>query len=143
MVLYKMIPKQIYKMGRATCRHQKTGLEEKMQTILVVEDDHDLNQSIGYSLKKSGYAVCGVTSIDKAKQMFNRNQIDLILLDESSRWRRLFFCRWVKAKREVPVMYLTARDMEEDALAGYDSGAEDYVIKPFSMKVLLKKSILF
>ena len=36
-------------------------------------------------------------------------------------------------------MYLTARDMEEDALAGYDSGAEDYVIKPFSMKVLLKK----
>ena len=65
-------------MGRATCRHQKTGLEEKMQTILVVEDDHDLNQSIGYSLKKSGYAVCGVTSIEKAKQMFNRNQIDLI-----------------------------------------------------------------
>ena len=39
-----------------------------MQTILVVEDDHDLNQSIGYSLKKSGYAVCGVTSIEKAKQ---------------------------------------------------------------------------
>ena len=68
-------------MVRATCRHQKTGLEEKMQTILVVEDDHDLNQSIGYSLKKSGYAVCGVTSIEKAKQMFNRNQIDLILLD--------------------------------------------------------------
>ena len=127
-------------MGRATCRHQKTGLEEKMQTILVVEDDHDLNQSIGYSLKKSGYAVCGVTSIEKAKQMFNRNQIDLILLDVNLPDGEGFsFCRWVKAKREVPVMYLTARDMEEDALAGYDSGAEDYVIKPFSMKVLLKK----
>ena len=111
-----------------------------MQTILVVEDDHDLNQSIGYSLKKSGYAVCGVTSIEKAKQMFNRNQIDLILLDVNLPDGEGFsFCRWVKAKREVPVMYLTARDMEEDALAGYDSGAEDYVIKPFSMKVLLKK----
>ena len=111
-----------------------------MQTILVVEDDHVLNQSIGYSLKKSGYAVCGVTSIEKAKQMFNRNQIDLILLDVNLPDGEGFsFCRWVKAKREVPVMYLTARYKEEDALAGYDSGAEDYVIKPFSMKVLLKK----
>ena len=93
-----------------------------MQTILVVEDDHDLNQSIGYSLKKSGYAVCGVTSIEKAKQMFNRNQIDLILFDVNLPDGEGFsFCRWVKAKREVPVMYLTARDMEEDALAGYIS----------------------
>ena len=50
-------------MGRATCRHQKTGLEEKMQTILVVEDDRDLNQSIGYSLKKSGYGVLGAAVI--------------------------------------------------------------------------------
>ena len=81
-----------------------------MQTILVVEDDHDLNQSIGYSLKKSGYAVCGVTSIEKAKQMFNRNQIDLILLDVNLPDGEGFsFCRWVKAKREVPVMYLTVQ----------------------------------
>lgn len=71
-----------------------------MQTILVVEDDHDLNQSIGYSLKKSGYAVCGVTSIEKAKQMFNRNQIDLILLDVNLPDGEGFsFCRWVKAKK--------------------------------------------
>lgn len=44
-----------------------------------------------------------------------------------------------KKQREVPVIYLTARDMEEDALAGYESGAEDYVTKPFSMKILLRK----
>ena len=111
-----------------------------MQTILVVEDDHDLNQSIGYSLKKSGYAVCGVTSIEKAKQMFNRNQIDLILLDVNLPDGEGFsFCQWVKKQREVPVIYLTARDMEEDALAGYESGAEDYVTKPFSIKILLRK----
>ena len=111
-----------------------------MQTILVVEDDHDLNQSIGYSLKKSGYAVCGVTSIEKAKQMFNRNQIDLILLDVNLPDGEGFsFCQWVKKQKEVPVIYLTARDMEEDALTGYESGAEDYVTKPFSMKILLRK----
>ena len=44
-----------------------------------------------------------------------------------------------KKAKEVPVIYLTARDMEEDALAGYESGAEDYVAKPFSMKILLRK----
>ena len=49
------------------------------------------------------------------------------------------FCQWVKKQREVPVIYLTARDMEEDALAGYESGAEDYVTKPFSIKILLRK----
>ena len=74
MVLYKMIPKQIYKMGRATCRHQKTGLEEKMQTILVVEDDHDLNQSIGYSLKKSGYGVLGAAFMEKGLHQSGRHR---------------------------------------------------------------------
>lgn len=50
-----------------------------------------------------------------------------------------FFFRWVKEQGEVTVIYLTARDMEEDALAGYESGAEEYVTKPFSMKTLLRK----
>ena len=105
-----------------------------------MQDDYDLNQAICFSLKKSGYAVCGVTSIEKAKQMFNRNQIDLILLDVNLPDGEGFsFCQWVKKQREVPVIYLTARDMEEDALAGYESGAEDYVTKPFSMKILLRK----
>ena len=110
-----------------------------MQNILVVEDDSDLNQAICYSLKKSGYAVCGVTSIEKAKQMFNRNQIDLILLDVNLPDGEGFsFCQWVKKQKEVPVIYLTARDMEEDAQTGYESGAEDYVTKPFSMKILAR-----
>ena len=86
-----------------------------MQYILVVEDDFDLNQAICYSLKKSGYGVYGVTFMEKGKQIFFENQIEMVLLD------------------------VTARDMEEDALAGYESGAEDYVTKPFSMKILLRK----
>ena len=50
-----------------------------MQYILVVEDDYDLNQAICYSLKKSGYGVYGVTFMEKGKQTFIENQIDLIL----------------------------------------------------------------
>ena len=111
-----------------------------MQYILVVEDDFDLNQAICYSLKKSGYGVYGVTFMEKGKQIFFENQIDMVLLDVNLPDGEGFsFCQWVKKQREVPVIYLTARDMEEDALAGYESGAEDYVTKPFSMKILSRK----
>lgn len=111
-----------------------------MQYILVVEDDYDLNQAICYSLKKSGYGVYGVTFMEKGKQIFWGNQIDMVLLDVNLPDGEGFsFCQWVKKQREVPVIYLTVRDMEEDALAGYESGAEDYVTKPFSMKILLRK----
>ena len=50
-----------------------------MQNILVVEDDYDLNQAICYSLKKSGYGVYGVTFMEKGKQTFIENQIDLTM----------------------------------------------------------------
>ena len=111
-----------------------------MQYILVVEDDSDLNQAICYSLKKSGYGVYGVTFMEKGKQIFFENQIDMVLLDVNLPDGEGFsFCQWVKKQKEVPVIYLTARDMEEDALTGYESGAEDYVTKPFSMKILLRK----
>ena len=110
-----------------------------MQNILVVEDDYDLNQAICYCLKKSGYGVYGVTFMEKGKQIFSDNQIDMVLLDVNLPDGEGFsFCRWVKEQKEVPVIYLTARDMEEDALIGYESGAEDYITKPYSIKFLLK-----
>lgn len=85
------------------------------------------------------YGVYGVTFMEKGKQIFSDNQIDMVLLDVNLPDVEGFsFCRWVQEQKEVPVIYLTARDME-DALIGYESGAEDYITKPFSMKILLKK----
>lgn len=111
-----------------------------MQNILIIEDDPDLNQTIGYALKKAGYGVLRADSIRKAETIFVREKICLVLLDVNlPDGEGYTFCRWAKAQREVPVIYLTARDLEEDALEGYESGAEDYVTKPFSMKILLKK----
>ena len=111
-----------------------------MQNILVVEDDYDLNQAICYCLKKSGYGVYGVTYMEKGKQIFIENQIDMVLLDVNLPVGEGFsFCRWVKEQKEVPVIYLTARDIEEDALIGYESGAEAYITKPFSMLILGKR----
>lgn len=110
-----------------------------MQKILVVEDDYDLNQAICYSLKKAGYGVYGAVLLEEAKQLFKK-PIDMVLLDVNLPDGEGFsFCQWIKNQKDIPVIYLTARDMEEDALAGYESGAEDYITKPFSMKILLKK----
>ena len=49
------------------------------------------------------------------------------------------FCKWIKARSDSSVLFLSARDLEEDVLTGYEMGADDYVTKPFSMKILLKK----
>lgn len=111
-----------------------------MQTILLVEDDYELNESITYMLRQERYEVSSAYSIKEARDRYHEQEPDLILLDVNLPDGEGFtFCKWVKEKKDVPVLFLTARDLEEDALLGYELGAEDYVTKPFSMKILLKK----
>ena len=111
-----------------------------MQDILLVEDDYELNHAVSYALDKENYRVRSAFSIDDARKHYLEKIPDLILLDVNLPDGEGFtFCRWMKERREAPVIFLTARDLEEDVLKGYDLGAEDYVTKPFSMKILLKK----
>lgn len=111
-----------------------------MHKILIVEDDRDLNVSLRYAIEKKGYSTVSVFSIKEAKEICTKEPPLLILLDINLPDGEGFeLCRWVKAGKEVPVLFLTARDLEEDVLSGYDLGAEDYVTKPFSMKILIKK----
>ena len=111
-----------------------------MQKLLVVEDDRKLNRALCYALEKEGYGVVSSYSIEEAKRAYMQGGVRMVLLDVNLPDGEGFeFCRWVKAQAAVPVLFLTARDLEEDALNGYELGAEDYVTKPFSMKILLKK----
>ena len=111
-----------------------------MQNILLVEDDHELNQALCYALEKGNYRVMSSFSMEEAEKHYSGNMPDLILLDVNLPDGEGFaFCRRVRERANVPVIFLTARDLEEDALTGYDAGAEDYVTKPFSMNVLLNK----
>lgn len=111
-----------------------------MQKILIVEDDRDLNASLSYALEKQKYSVASVFSISQAKKIYVKEAPHLVLMDINLPDGEGFeLCRWIKAQREVPVLFLTARDLEEDVLSGYDMGADDYVTKPFSMKILLRK----
>lgn len=112
-----------------------------MHNILVVEDDSDLNQAVCYALQKSGYGVVSAESIAEARRIFVSRQVELVLLDVNlPDGEGYTLCRWLKEQQaELPVIYLTARDLEEDAINGYESGAEDYIMKPFSMRILLHK----
>ncbi len=111
-----------------------------MRNILLLEDDYELNRALCYALNKENYHVEAAFSIRDAKKAFAAKAPDLLLLDVNlPDGEGFFFCRWAKERKEIPVIFLTARDLEEDALTGYDLGAEDYVTKPFSMKILLKK----
>lgn len=111
-----------------------------MQKILIVEDDRELNRTICYALKKEGYDIYSAYSVREAKTVYRKETVELILLDVNLPDGEGFsLCRWMKEQREVPVLFLTARDLEEDALEGYGSGAEDYITKPFSIKILKEK----
>lgn len=111
-----------------------------MKKILVVEDDWNLNEGICHALAKEGYETIPAHSLEEANVLFSQNGADMILLDVNLPDGEGFsFCKQVKERQELPVLFLTARDLEEDALAGYEAGADDYITKPFSIKVLLKK----
>lgn len=112
-----------------------------MKKILLIEDDRELNSGIAYALEKEQYQVFKAFTLTEGKKLETQQNADLILLDVNLPDGEGFtFCQWLKSKnRNVPLIFLTARDLEEDMLKGYELGAQDYVTKPFSMKVLIKK----
>ena len=111
-----------------------------MATILVLEDDMELNQIITYALEKEGYRVFSAYSCNEAEKFTENESFHLAILDVNLPDGDGFqFCKWLKSKKQVPVLFVSARDLEEDVLNGYELGADDYVTKPFSMKIFLKK----
>lgn len=111
-----------------------------MKKILVVEDDWSLNEGICHALSKGGYETVPAHSLEEANKLHLQNGADMVLLDVNLPDGEGFaFCRQIKEQYRIPVLFLTARDLEEDALSGYDAGADDYITKPFSIKILLKK----
>lgn len=112
-----------------------------LNKILVVEDDLALNAGVCYELDNAGYFTIGAHNCRKALQILENDEIDLALLDVNLPDGSGFdVCRRIKKIRpELPVVFLTANDLEEDQLTGFDLGAEDYITKPFHTTVLLKK----
>ncbi len=113
-----------------------------MEKILVADDEQKIRKLVGDFLKKSGYDVIEAEDGDEAYNLFqiNKNDISLIILDIMmpglNGWE---VCRKIRETSNVPVIMLTARSEEFDILTGYENGADDYVTKPFSPGVLVKR----
>src|SRR5690606_17054677 len=111
--------------------------------ILLVEDEESLVTLLGYNLEKSGYRVESVTRGDEAELRIAEEPPDLVLLD----WMvpgvsGVELCRRLRAKEEtarLPIIMLTARGEEADRVRGLTTGADDYVVKPFSVPELLAR----
>jgi len=110
------------------------------QEILLLEDDDSLNLSVSRTLQKEGYTVHSAFSLREARQLYRTCNISLILCDITlPDGSGLDFCARIRKESSIPFLFLTALDTEEDMLAGYAQGADDYITKPFSLKVLLSK----
>ena len=112
-----------------------------MKRILVLEDDLALNAGLCFELDNAGYCSISAYNCAKAMQVLQHDKLDLAILDVNLPDGSGFsVCQEAKRLRpNLPVIFLTANDLEEDELTGFDLGAEDYVTKPFHTSVLLRR----
>jgi two-component system phosphate regulon response regulator PhoB len=112
-------------------------------SVLVVEDEEDIRELVSYNLLKDGYQVAGVASGEDALAAVAAKPPDVILLDLMlPGLDGLSVCRRLKgeaATESIPILMLTAKGEESDIVAGLNLGADDYITKPFSPKVLLAR----
>ncbi len=113
------------------------------ESILVVEDEEDILELLRYNLGKEGYRVSGAGSGEEALNAVQKRPPDLILLDLMlPDLDGLEVCRRLKQDgrtRHLPIIMLTAKGEESDIVTGLELGADDYVTKPFSPRVLLAR----
>ena len=110
------------------------------RTVLVIEDEPALSESIRYSLEREGYNVTTADDGARGLDLARSEQPDLVLLDLMlPSMHGLDVLRSLRAKSSVPVIILTAKESEVDKVTGLELGADDYVTKPFSMRELIAR----
>lgn len=113
--------------------------------ILLVEDDLNLGFVIADNLKEEGYHVVHCPDGQAAWEHFQKKPFDLVLLDIMLPKKDGFsLAKLIRKKNEmIPLLFLTAKSMEEDKVTGFEIGADDYITKPFSMRELLLRIEVF
>ena len=108
--------------------------------ILVVEDDRDIRELVCQSLAQNDFRTFGCRDVQEAKQSLAENNLDCLVVD----WMLpdgsgIELIRWMRRQhqyQQIPVLMLTARAQESDMITGLDSGADDYLTKPMSLREL-------
>jgi len=121
------------------------GLTEK---VLIVDDEKPIVEILKYNLEKEGYRVVTAFDGEEALKMVETENPDVIVLDIMLPKKDGFtVCREIRSSRDIPIIMLTAKEMEMDKVLGLELGADDYVTKPFSarevtarIKAILRRS---
>jgi DNA-binding response OmpR family regulator len=112
-----------------------------MATILLVEDETILANTLRYNFEHEGYTVLVAADGVQALELARQKQPDLLILDVMlPRLDGFSVCRILRSESDVPIIMLTARQDEIDRIAGLELGADDYVVKPFSLGELLART---
>ncbi|HRN57888.1 MAG TPA: response regulator transcription factor [Agriterribacter sp.] len=113
--------------------------------VLLAEDDLSLGYVIKDNLEQEGYQVLLCADGEQALQYFQKDEFDICLLDVMMPVKDGFsVAKKIRQKSDlIPILFITAKSMEEDKLKGFTSGADDYITKPFSMKELLMRMDVF
>ncbi len=107
------------------------------EKLLIVEDDKKLNDGIRLALKNDSYFFYQCRTLQEARKILKSEDITLVLLDVNlPDGNGIDFLREIRKNSQVPVILLTVNNMEVDIVTGLESGANDYITKPFSLMVL-------
>ncbi len=108
--------------------------------ILIVEDEVSIAEVVGAYAKRDGYEVVYANDGEEALEKFDEDHFDLVVLDLMlPKINGEEVCRRIREKSSVPIIMLTAKSSESDVVYGLDTGANDYVTKPFSPRVLMAR----
>lgn len=111
-----------------------------MKIILLIEDNETIIMGLKYSLEQEDFNVLVAKSILESKEILNKENIDIVLLDIGLPDGNGFdICKEIKQKQDIPVIFLTAQDEETSVVLGLDLGADDYIIKPFRTRELISR----
>ena len=111
-----------------------------MSRVLVIEDDEILNGGLCYNLQKRGITPFSAYTLEEAKGLLSKEAYDLIVLDVNLPDGSGFeFAQDIAALYEIPFIFLTAHNLEDEIIGGYHMGAEDYITKPFRIQIAMEK----
>ena len=114
--------------------------DSQQKSILIVEDDETLQQTLAFNLEKEGYSVIVARDGSAGLELARSQQPDVVILDVMlPELDGLSVCRILRREMDVPIIMLTARSSEVDKIIGLDSGADDYITKPFSLGEFLAR----
>ena len=116
------------------------GGDEVNYKVLVVEDDKDIQELISEFLKSQQYEVDTADDGLQGASLFQKNRYDLVILDVMlPNLDGYSVCKMLRSKSKIPIIMLTALGEEKDHIKGFDLGVDDYIVKPFSFAIFIKR----